>query len=163
MHSADTHAQNLEGTVQATVAQVSAAPENPSVQRADAPHRRFASQPTGAGAAAAIGATNDVATASQNLLATKSLAAQTPEVIEMLEHLDDVVFSAIEGKAVALEQVEVVWALVLDELGPELVEKSREQYLRYALQVWNQCLTGELSDPERAVAAVDVMCMLFGE
>ena len=157
------HTASPIGVTTANVPQVSVTPESPNVQRADAPHWRFTGQPTCAGADVAVGNTHDVATASQNLLAGKKLAAQTPAVIEMLEHLDDVVFAAIEGQAVALEQVEVVWALVLEELGPELVEESREQYLRYALQVWNQCLTGELSDPERAVAAVDVMCLLFGE
>lgn len=139
-----------------------------NLQRADAAHQRFASQTAvSANAIATVQSssmptTTAVTTASDRLRADKKLSAQTPEVIEMLEHLDDVVFAAIEGQAAALEQVEVVWALVLDELGAELVEESREQYLRYALQVWNQCLAGEVSDPERAVAAVDVMCLLFG-
>jgi hypothetical protein len=88
--------------------------------------------------------------------------AQSAEVLEMLEHLDDMVYAAMSGDSDALAQVEVLWPLVLDELGPELVDESREQYLRFALTVWTDFLSQPDGATTKAAAALDVLLVLFG-
>lgn len=91
-----------------------------------------------------------------------ALAAQPPEVLELLERIDDLVFTAISGDDRALTELEVLWPTVVAELDTELVEQSREQYLRCALSICGQCVEGE-HHPERAAAAIDVLCVLFEE
>ena len=80
----------------------------------------------------------------------------------MLEHLDDMVYAAMAGDSDALAQVEVLWPLVLDELGPQLVDESREQYLRFALSIWTDFLAQPDGATTRAAAALDVLLVLFG-
>ena len=94
---------------------------------------------------------------------TELLANQPPEVLEMLERIDDLVFAAISGDSKALAELEVVWPLAADELVPDLVEQSREQYLRCALSIWSECVDGGVKRPERAMSAIDVLCVLFEE
>jgi hypothetical protein len=84
--------------------------------------------------------------------------------MEHLERLDDTVFEAIAGKPGALDELRKLWPDVLARLGPELIEESREQYLRHALRVWRDCLEGDqIRNPSLAVAAMDVVCLLFDE
>ncbi len=90
-----------------------------------------------------------------------SLAGQPAEVLEMLERIDDLVFAGIDGDDRALTELQVLWPTVADELDAGLVEQSREQYLRCALAIWNDCVAGQIRRPERAVAAIDVLCVLF--
>ncbi len=85
-------------------------------------------------------------------------------MLARLEQLDDVVYEALDGQATALEELERLWPEVLAELGDELVAESREQYLRYAIQIWERSLGPDgLRRPGRAVQALDVLCVLFGE
>jgi hypothetical protein len=93
-----------------------------------------------------------------------SLEPTSPALLQRLEYLDDMVFEAINGQATALEELETLWPEVLAELGEELVAESREQYLRYALTIWDECIDPEsLRNPSRAVQALDVLCVLFNE
>jgi GTPase-associated protein 1 len=96
-----------------------------------------------------------------DLVAT--LAAQPAEVLELLERIDDLVFAAIGGDDRALTELEVLWPAATAELDADLVEQSREQYLRCALSIWSECVQGEVQRPERAVAAIDVLCVLFDQ
>ncbi len=92
------------------------------------------------------------------------LAPDSPEVLGRLEQLDDVVYEALDGQATALEELETLWPEVLSELGDELVAESREQYLRYALQIWERTVGPDgLRKPGKAAQALDVLCVLFGE
>ena len=92
------------------------------------------------------------------------LGSQCPAAMEHLERLDDTVFEAIAGKPGALDELRKLWPDVLARLGPELIEESREQYLRHALRVWRDCLEGDqIRNPSLAVAAMDVVCLLFDE
>jgi hypothetical protein len=91
------------------------------------------------------------------------LAEQPPEVLELLERIDDLVFGAISGDARALAELEVLWPLAASELDAELVEQSREQYLRCALSICSDFSQADAQRPERAVSAVDVLCVLFEE
>jgi hypothetical protein len=128
--------------------------DDPLRQRADAAHARF----EGTGAAVVRGARPS---AVENLMAT--LAAQPPEVLELLERIDDLVFAAINGDRRALDELEVLWPTVAADLDHDLVEQSREQYLRCALSIWSECVDGQVQRPERAVSAIDVLCVLFEE
>ena len=95
---------------------------------------------------------------------SKDLAAETPEVLETLEALDDAVYDAIHGHAAALERLQALWPGALAHLGEQFLAESRVQYLRYALTVWENCVDAHgVHDPARAVQALDVLCMLFDE
>ena len=71
------------------------------------------------------------------------------------------VFAAISGDAHALGELEVLWPTVAADLDDQLVEQSREQYLRCALSIWGECVASDGKRPERAVSAIDVLCVLF--
>jgi hypothetical protein len=86
------------------------------------------------------------------------------ETLDMLEQLDDLVYEAISGQQGAMERLEAAWPRLAARLGAEQLAASREQYLRYALSIWDQCLGAEgLRQAARAVQAVDVLCLLFGD
>jgi hypothetical protein len=93
---------------------------------------------------------------------SEQLHPESPEVLEKLERLDDAVFDAMAGKPGALDTLRRLWPRVREELGPELLAESNEQYLRYALSIWEQyAVSHEERDPIRAVQALDVLCVLF--
>jgi len=92
-----------------------------------------------------------------------SLAGQPAEVLELLERIDDLVFAAISGDELAMTELEVLWPTVVADLDPDLVEQSREQYLRCALSICSDCVEGGVQRPEQAAAAIDVLCVLFEE
>lgn len=91
------------------------------------------------------------------------LSEQPPEVLDLLERIDDLVFGAISGDSQALAELETLWPMVASQLEDELVERSREQYLRCALSICNDFAECGVQRPERAMAAVDVLCVLFEE
>lgn len=87
---------------------------------------------------------------------------ECPQAVETLETLDDLVFEAIAGKAGALDRVRQLWPQAQNQVGPELLEESRAQYLRHALHVWQSCVEqSDVRNPALAVAAMDVICLLF--
>lgn len=88
--------------------------------------------------------------------------ANLPEVLDKLEHLDDLVYEAIGGQPEALEQLRAAWPRFAQELGEDALSESREQYLRYALSIWDQFSQAEgVRQPTRAIHALDVLCILF--
>ncbi len=87
----------------------------------------------------------------------------SPELLDRLEKLDDVVFDAISGDARALDEMRRVWPQLMTDVGPEKLEESREQYLRYALSIWEVCLEDGLREPERAISSLQVLSIIFGE
>ncbi len=94
---------------------------------------------------------------------SKSLEATCPAVLEKLELLDDLVYDAISGKAETLPRLETLWPELCEELDAELLAESREQYLRYALSLWEESTNPNVSAAEQAVHALDVLCLLFNE
>lgn len=119
----------------------------PALQHAHAAHR-----PPGETGAAAIRADAP----------SKHLHPDSAEVLEKLEMLDDVVFGAVSGNGESLEMLKSLWPQIRDELGEDLVAESREQYLRYALSVWDEYAgCGGVRDPSQALRAMDVLCVLF--
>ncbi len=122
-------------------------------QRAHAAHQRF-------------GHGCDMVTAEKikAVAPSRTLETKSPDVLKRLEHLDDLVYDAISGSAMAMKELESAWQDVLTNLDEELVADSREQYLRYALSIWEECMSGNgLRRSARAVQALDVLCMLFNE
>lgn len=91
------------------------------------------------------------------------LSQQPPEILELLERIDDLVFAAISGDAQSLEELEALWPTAASQLDADLVEQSREQYLRCTLALCSESAEGPSQRPERALAAVDVLCVLFEE
>ena len=78
--------------------------------------------------------------------------------------MDDAVFDAIQGKAAALADLHELWPALKTELGEALLAESREQYIRYALSIWQEPADIEGNhDPARAVNALEVLCVLFDE
>jgi hypothetical protein len=121
------------------------------IQHAHAAHRRF--EKTNAEAALAKEA---------HLGPSHTLDPESPAVLEKLELLDDLVYESIGGNAQMLEQLHSVWPSLQAELDENLLAESREQYLRYALSIWEDCIVKDgLRDPLRAVQALDVLCLLF--
>ena len=75
---------------------------------------------------------------------------------DLLERLDDIIFSAISGDIDALELARTMWPTVVAEHGWELVEESRAQYLRCAIDrmVQVESLESEMSEQVYAVSEV---------
>jgi len=88
------------------------------------------------------------------------LHPESEPVRALLEDLDDVIFSAVRGDARALQQAQTLWPQVLAAIGWELVEESREQYLRFALDVTLRFENSDTRKPEHAVAALEIISLL---
>jgi hypothetical protein len=119
---------------------------------AHAAHRQFAKSSTAGGGRPSVAGPS------------RAIAADSAAVLQRLEHLDDVVYEALNGDQTAAEALQTLWPAVLAELGENQVAESREQYLRYALRIWEECVDGDgMRDPTRAVQALDVLCVLFDQ
>ena len=91
------------------------------------------------------------------------LDPHSPETMEKLERLDDLVFGAMGGKRAALEELRRAWPDLRDSLDDDLLSESREQYVRRALLLWENSVEPDgLRVPENAMLAMDVLCVLFG-
>lgn len=89
------------------------------------------------------------------------LTEDRPAAAAALQALDDVVFEAIAGRTGALDELRGIWPVALAQLGTELMERCREQYLRHAIRLWRECSDGEGSDQARlAVSATEVIELL---
>lgn len=91
------------------------------------------------------------------------LHPESEQVRHLLEQLDDVVFQAIRGDAASLAKAHQLWPQVVEMIGWELVEESREQYLRYATDIMRECEADRVRNPEHAIAAIEVIELLTGE
>lgn len=90
------------------------------------------------------------------------LGPNCPQALELLERLDDLVFETIAGKKDAMVEMRSLWPQVQAMVGPQLVEESRVQYVRHAIDVWRECLQGdEIRNPALAVTAMEVLELLF--
>jgi hypothetical protein len=88
------------------------------------------------------------------------LCPETDEMRELLEELDDAIFSALQGSEESLEMAKRLWARAVAEIHWELVEESREQYLRFAVEVSRRFQQSELHYPERSFAALEIIILL---
>ena len=85
------------------------------------------------------------------------------QIVERLEDLDDTIFEAIGGCDKALERARYLWPRLIAELGWEAVEESREQYLRYAMSVWQESRERDVAGPEQSIAALEIIALLTGD
>lgn len=93
---------------------------------------------------------------------SSAIGAHCPQALETLELLDDLVFESIAGKPGAFDELKALWPAALARVGEALIEESREQYLRHALRVWQDCVEGDqIHNPALAVSTMDVICLLF--
>ncbi len=88
------------------------------------------------------------------------LHSESAYVRAMLEDLDDVIFSAIRGDEEALQRAHTLWPEVVDAIGWELVEESREQYLRFAIDVAKRFESDTSRRHEHAIAAIEIISLL---
>ncbi len=88
------------------------------------------------------------------------LHPESEVVRALLEQLDDVVFSALSGNDQAFAEAQELWPQVVAAIGWELVEESREQYLRFAIDVIQRLEINSDHRPERALAALDIISLL---
>lgn len=86
--------------------------------------------------------------------------AETPEVHEILETLDDAIFAAIAGCPSALAEAQTLWPQVRLLLPGELLEESREQYLRRANEACHEFADRPSRGHEVTLAAVEILEML---
>lgn len=93
-------------------------------------------------------------------LPSHRLHSESAYVRAMLEDLDDVVFSAVRGDPNALDQAQTLWPQVVEAIGWELVEESREQYLRFAIDVTQRYETNQAKKPEHVIAALEIISLL---
>ncbi|MEM8864239.1 MAG: hypothetical protein AAGF31_01680 [Planctomycetota bacterium] len=80
--------------------------------------------------------------------------------LERLEELDDVIFSALEGDAEALDRSAVLWRRLRHEAPPALVEESREQYVRQAKAICHEYREAPRRTLARAFAAIEILGLL---
>lgn len=88
------------------------------------------------------------------------LHSESEYVRAMLEELDDVIFSAVRGDTRALEKAQTLWPQVVDAIGWELVEESREQYLRFAIDMTQRFETDTARKHEHAIAAIEIISLI---
>ncbi|MEM8943831.1 MAG: hypothetical protein AAGD11_01505 [Planctomycetota bacterium] len=98
-----------------------------------------------------------------DMLPSHLLHSESAYVRAMLEDLDDVIFAAVRGDEAALQQAHVLWPQVVQAIGWELVEESREQYLRFAIDVTQRQDINRIRKPEHAVAALEIISLLSKE
>ena len=101
-----------------------------------------------------------VADVPKDELPSHLLHPESAQVRALLEQLDDVVFTAVRGDAGALEQAKNLWPQVVAAIGWELVEESREQYLRFAIDITRRFENDNTRKPEHAVAALEIISLL---
>lgn len=104
-----------------------------------------------------------------NLPNTSQVQTQSPpleenvEVIAKLEELDDILFPAIAGDQKALAEAEPAWKTALESLGPETVQETRGEYLRYARSTWEFLVRETILQPERILAVIKIILLLTSD
>jgi hypothetical protein len=88
------------------------------------------------------------------------LRPETDEMRELLEELDDAIFAALQGSEDSLEKAKSLWPRAIAEIDGELVEESREHYLRFAVETSRRLQQGEIRSPERSVIALEIIFLL---
>jgi hypothetical protein len=96
--------------------------------------------------------------------ASRLIDPHDPEVLRLLEKLDDLVFAAVTGPPEVVAELKSFWPQVHGALDDSLLSESRQQYLRYVLSLWEDSAGPEgICQPQRAAAWLDVLCLLFGD
>ncbi len=88
------------------------------------------------------------------------LEPESHEAEELLASLDDAMFTTISGDSRSLGEAQRLWQCAAAALPEELVEESREQYLRFAVEVTRRTEAGGGRDPSHAILALEVIALL---
>ena len=91
---------------------------------------------------------------------TLLIHADSRESSELLETLDDAMFAAIAGDEAAMATARELWSRALAELSAELLDESREQYLRFAVDETRRFESDQTRDLTKAMIAVEVIELL---
>ncbi len=84
------------------------------------------------------------------------------ETLERLDQLDDAIFEAIDGSDQGFSRLETLWPQAKANLASELIEESRDQYVRLIVdQCDRQLQTVGNVDQSTAKLAMDVLRLLF--
>jgi len=84
-----------------------------------------------------------------------------PVAVELLEQLDDAVYEAVTGACAGSERVGQLWKELAAHISPQVAAALREQYLQYALMLYQAKQDGDPRQPQRAIGALDVLSVLF--
>lgn len=82
------------------------------------------------------------------------------DIVARLEWLDDLMFAAIDGDPVALDNAADAWKQARTELGDETLEESRQQYIRRAQSIWNALRNQPNHPPHKLFAAIEIISLL---
>ena len=93
-------------------------------------------------------------------LPTRPLDRESREAWALVESLDDAMFAAISGDAAAMALARDLWLCAVRVLNQELVDESREHYLRFAVEAARRFECSEVRDPAKAMVAVEVIELL---
>ena len=77
-----------------------------------------------------------------------------------IEELDDVIFSALEGDAEALNRSAQLWRELQRDAPATLLEESREQYLRQAESIRDRYANQPSRALGRTFAALEILALL---
>jgi hypothetical protein len=84
-----------------------------------------------------------------------------PTTIDLLEQLDDAVYDCIHGATNVMETIGSLWQMLSERLRSDVLAAAREQYMRYALTLWEACHDPAVREPQKAMRALDVLTALF--
>ena len=86
------------------------------------------------------------------------------QLADKLRRLDELVYRATTGRAASIEPLRSLWHEIESKLDDDLRAEAREQYLGYALEIWESCAEpNAIRHPGRAGQSLDVLAILFGE
>ncbi|MBA3480796.1 MAG: hypothetical protein H0T51_03180 [Pirellulales bacterium] len=88
------------------------------------------------------------------------IPADSREASELLESLDDAMFAAIAGDEAAMATARELWTRALAGLSPDLIDESREQYLRFAVDETRRFESDQTRDLAKTMIAVEVIELL---
>jgi hypothetical protein len=88
------------------------------------------------------------------------LSPETEEMRELLEDLDDAIFAALQGSDDSLDKARTLWPRAIAEIDEDLVEESREHYLRFAVETSQRFRSDEFRSSEQSVAALEIILLL---
>ena len=88
---------------------------------------------------------------------------ESREAGELLEALDDAMFTAIAGDADSADAARDLWLAAVRLLPAELIAESREQYLRFARDMSRRGEVTEVRDAARAVVALELIEFLTAD
>jgi hypothetical protein len=91
------------------------------------------------------------------------LPPESREASELLEALDDAMFTAIAGDVASTSAARELWRIAAQLLPAEIAAESREQYLRFAIETVRRARNAEVRDPALTIVALELVVFLSTE